>query len=506
MPQSSIRPRVMEKWRNLGLNSNELMSIRYVPRTGKNKGQEYQQFYKGDSFRLFAWLKDVSEEIDGTLYKKDVFGTFWNFVGETKNVNKEGQVEFPNGKKPERLIGRIIEMATEPNNLVLDFFGGSGSTAAATLKSGRRFISIEQMDSQIYLQLKRLNNVMSGSDNSGLSSDVDWHGGGSFVYAELMEKNQGYLKDLLAADTKNKIAKIQNVLTTAINQQFHTTDRHILQELLSQLDTLDKKQAQLVDYQDQLKDVAAVITTYQKIIGDHQPVDLDAKKARVAQLAAIRDELTDRYSKAHDVALFNNDRLKRIKQNDAAIHDQLKQTTELEQLVQTVSGDSDAKLGLERYVLRAELIEILQVANEHLKQLSSGRYFLQLHKEAGTYQKDTGLEIDVYDDNVGQTRSVHTLSGGESFIAALSLALALGEVIQNESGGISIDTLFVDEGFGSLDQESLAMAMGALENIESNSRMIGIISHVTMLQESIPYQIKVQAQGQGKSTTSVIRP
>ena len=66
--------------------------------------------------------------------------------------------------------------------------------------------------------------------------------------------------------------------------------------------------------------------------------------------------------------------------------------------------------------------------------------------------------------------------------------------------------LFVDEGFGSLDQESLAMAMGALENIESNSRMIGIISHVTMLQESIPYQIKVQAQGQGKSTTSVIRP
>lgn len=210
MPQSSIRPRVMEKWRNLGLNSNELMSIRYVPRTGKNKGQEYQQFYKGDSFRLFAWLKDVSEEIDGTLYKKDVLGTFWNFVGETKNVNKEGQVEFPNGKKPERLIGRIIEMATEPNNLVLDFFGGSGSTAAATLKSGRRFISIEQMDSQIYLQLKRLNNVMSGSDNSGLSSDVDWHGGGSFVYAELMEKNQGYLKDVQHAETTKQLENVVN--------------------------------------------------------------------------------------------------------------------------------------------------------------------------------------------------------------------------------------------------------------------------------------------------------
>lgn len=156
MPQSSIRPRVMEKWQELGLGENDLMSIRYVPRTGKNKGVEYQQFYKGNTFRLFAWLKDVSEEIDGTLYKRDALGTFWNFVGETKNVNKEGQVEFPNGKKPERLLGKIIEMATEPNDLVLDFFGGSGSTAAATLKLGRNFISIEQMESQVSLEIERL--------------------------------------------------------------------------------------------------------------------------------------------------------------------------------------------------------------------------------------------------------------------------------------------------------------------------------------------------------------
>ncbi|MCT2870994.1 site-specific DNA-methyltransferase [Limosilactobacillus fermentum] len=244
MPQSSIRPRVMEKWRNLGLNSNELMSIRYVPRTGKNKGQEYQQFYKGDSFRLFAWLKDVSEEIDGTLYKKDVLGTFWNFVGETKNVNKEGQVEFPNGKKPERLIGRIIEMATEPNNLVLDFFGGSGSTAAATLKSGRRFISIEQMDSQIYLQLKRLNNVMSGSDNSGLSSDVDWHGGGSFVYAELMEKNQGYLKDVQHAETTKQLENVVNrMIAGGADFDFRVDVEKVMQDPEYQAMSLaDKKQ------------------------------------------------------------------------------------------------------------------------------------------------------------------------------------------------------------------------------------------------------------------------
>lgn len=208
MPQSSIRPRVMEKWQELGLGENDLMSIRYVPRTGKNKGVEYQQFYKGNTFRLFAWLKDVSEEIDGTLYKRNALGTFWNFVGETKNVNKEGQVEFPNGKKPERLLGKIIEMATEPNDLVLDFFGGSGSTAAATLKLGRKFISIEQMESQVSLEIERLKNVIDGSDQNGLSSDVNWQGGGSFVYAELFPKNMGYLQDIIHSNTTEELRSV----------------------------------------------------------------------------------------------------------------------------------------------------------------------------------------------------------------------------------------------------------------------------------------------------------
>lgn len=244
LPQSSIRPRVMDKWRELGLNSNELMSIRYFPRTGKNKGKEYQQFYKGDSFRLFAWLKDVSEEIEGTLYKKDILGTFWNFVGETKNVNKEGQVEFPNGKKPERLLGKIIEMATEPNNVVLDFFGGSGSTIAAALKSGRKFISIEQLDNQIYLQIERLNNVISGSDNNGMSSDVNWQGGGSFVYAELMEKNQGYLKDVQQAETTKQLEDVvHRMIEGGADFDFRVDVEKVLQDPEYQTMSLaDKKQ------------------------------------------------------------------------------------------------------------------------------------------------------------------------------------------------------------------------------------------------------------------------
>lgn len=148
MPQSSIRPRVMQKVKELNITS-ELFSIEYVPKTGKNKGILYEQFYKGENFRLFAWLKDVSEEKDGVLYKKDLQGTLWDFVGETKNLTKEGDIPFPNGKKPLSLIKRLLSMQSTSDCIILDFFSGSGTTAHAVMQLNnedggkRQFIMIQ---------------------------------------------------------------------------------------------------------------------------------------------------------------------------------------------------------------------------------------------------------------------------------------------------------------------------------------------------------------------------
>lgn len=184
MPQSSIRPRVMEKILKIGIES-ELYSIEYVPKSGRNKGLLYEQFYKGNNFRLLAWLKDVSKEINGVLYKKDLQGTYWDFVSETKNLTKEGNVRFPDGKKAERLIKRIIYMTTEKNDLILDSFLGSGTTAAVAHKMGRRWIGIE-MGKQAYTHCKvRLDRVISGEDKNGISKDVNWQGGGGYKFYEL---------------------------------------------------------------------------------------------------------------------------------------------------------------------------------------------------------------------------------------------------------------------------------------------------------------------------------
>ena len=148
MPQSSIRPRVMKKVQEIGIES-EVYSIEYTPKSGKNKGKKYEQFYKGENFRLFAWLRDVSEVIDGQLCKKDLQGTFWDYVSETKNLTKEGNVPFPNGKKPIKLIQQMLSMITEKNDLILDFFSGSATTAHAVMKinaddnGSRRFIMVQ---------------------------------------------------------------------------------------------------------------------------------------------------------------------------------------------------------------------------------------------------------------------------------------------------------------------------------------------------------------------------
>ena len=181
--QTSIRTRIIEARQNFSI-SEDLVSIEYIPRSGRNKGKVYEQFYKGEKCRLFAWLRDIGEVIDGVLYKKDIQGTYWNFTSNINNLTKEGGVVFPNGKKPEQLLKRIFEMTTDPNDIVLDSFLGSGTTAAVSLKMNRRFIGIELGEQAKTHCFPRLKAVVDG-EQGGISKSVNWQGGGGFKYYTL---------------------------------------------------------------------------------------------------------------------------------------------------------------------------------------------------------------------------------------------------------------------------------------------------------------------------------
>lgn len=133
MPQSSIRPRVLEKIGQHNLTKDSVYSIEYVPKTGRNKGKVYEQFYKGKNLRLFAWFSDVAEKENGKVFKKDIEGTLWDGIN-LNNLSKEGEVGFDNGKKPLDLMNRIFKMYPKDSLTVLDFFAGSGTTGHAVIQ------------------------------------------------------------------------------------------------------------------------------------------------------------------------------------------------------------------------------------------------------------------------------------------------------------------------------------------------------------------------------------
>lgn len=162
------------------------------------------------------------------------------------------------------------------------------------------------------------------------------------------------------------------------------------------------------------------------------------------------------------------------------------------------------RLSFERYVLAIYYEEIVVAANARMQEMTGGRYLLQRREEPGKGAGAKGLDLDVFDHFTGHTRSVKTLSGGESFKASLALALGLSDVMQGRSGGIHIDTLFIDEGFGTLDSESLDGAIQTLVELKERGRLVGIISHVDELKTRIPAHIEVTRTAKGSRAEIVI--
>ena len=168
-----------------------------------------------------------------------------------------------------------------------------------------------------------------------------------------------------------------------------------------------------------------------------------------------------------------------------------------------LSGGKE-KIKLETYIQMTYFDRIIAHANKRLLIMSDMQYELVRRKQAADLRSQTGLELDVIDHYNGGQRSVKSLSGGESFQASLALALGLSDEVRLSAGGIKIDSMFVDEGFGTLDSDALQKAFKALSGITEGNRLVGIISHVDLLKEKIDKQIVVKKERTGGSTVKVM--
>ncbi len=271
------------------------------------------------------------------------------------------------------------------------------------------------------------------------------------------------------------------------------------------LSAAELRQLQLAvsDYAEQLAAAKATLQERQLRVAGKTAPDL-------AAVAAAEQQASEKFQAFSAQLQQSIAELKYLQQAaktwDAIAEKQLgldKQYAVIGTLADVANGQNDHNLSLHRYVLSVLLDDVLIQAGLRLQRMSRGRYQLQRRRTVTHAGRKAGLDLDVEDAFTGHSRPVATLSGGESFMAALALALGLSDVVQSYAGGVQLDALFIDEGFGSLDTESLDLAIRTLVDLQSSGRMIGIISHVSELREQIDQRLQVIASRDGSHTRIV---
>ena len=233
--------------------------------------------------------------------------------------------------------------------------------------------------------------------------------------------------------------------------------------------------------------------------------DTEALRQKQAEIETEKAACEERGKELHHRIQNNQSVLKNLQNRSKELVEKEKQYTIVRSLAVTALGNipGKEKIMLETYVQMTYFDRIIARANTRLMVMTGGQYEMKRRRGSSNLRSQSGLELDVIDHYNGSERSIRTLSGGESFQASLSLALGLADEIQASAGGIRLDTMFVDEGFGSLDSESLEQAVQALAGLAESKRLVGIISHVDELKNRIDRQIVVKKERSGGSTAEI---
>lgn len=335
------------------------------------------------------------------------------------------------------------------------------------------------------------------------------------AYNQLHADIQG-IKGQLESLTKSKEKTSQETkrLSAELNQSLKaegalTNDLEQIQLWLLEVNkqAIPKLQAQLTSYQTLKQELQTQISKGQELLQNQEKPDLAALTQEVQTSQESYDKQLSQVSVLEKGLKDATATYQAAKTLQDSNQEAFKTHQELSDLVKVVKGENTAltgRLNLEVYVIRQYFQQILDYANaNYIGLLTDNRYSFVLSEEGRRARDHFGLDINVYDQLTGSERSVKSLSGGETFIAALAIALSLSEVVQNTSKGAVVEALFIDEGFGSLDKEALTKAISVLEQIGEN-RMVGVISHVDDMKEGIAQQLAIIKSHDGSSRIKIV--
>lgn len=304
------------------------------------------------------------------------------------------------------------------------------------------------------------------------------------------EKQIEATKEKLRFDDKATVQKEITVLTTQ-----KTAIETAIDKSVREYNSRDKEAAE----------IRSAIEETKKLLQDKETCDIESEKQQLSELTVNKNNMAKKLQSVVVRLATNVLMQQRIQEKSEEVSVIEKQWTMVKALSNTANGNisGKAKIMLETYIQMNYFDRIIARANTRLMIMSDGQYELKRRIESDNKRSQSGLDLDVIDHHNGSERSVKTLSGGESFKASLALALGLSDEIQSSAGGIRLDTMFVDEGFGSLDEESLQQAMKALTGLTEGNRLVAIISHVNELKDRIENQIIVRKDRLGGSKATI---
>ncbi len=308
-------------------------------------------------------------------------------------------------------------------------------------------------------------------------------------------------------EEKKKLSEeIKEKLTFETKALAQAKVRELLSEIDAHKERLAKKEAALKAVETRITQLKAKIAQLQETLKDKPTTDETALIEKAELLTQKKNELLSKKQDAHTRYSTNTNVLTAVKANSTELIELEKKWAWVKNLSNTANGalSGKEKIMLETYIQATYFERIIEKANRRLLVMTGNQYELRRRIDAENNRSQSGLELDVIDHYNGSVRSVKSLSGGESFKASLSLALGLSDEVQESAGGIKLDTMFVDEGFGSLDEESLQQAIRALTSLSAGNKLVGIISHVAELKERIDTQIVVTKNKTGGSSVKIV--
>ena len=328
---------------------------------------------------------------------------------------------------------------------------------------------------------------------------------------EIKEK-ETTLKEKLASDKAALEANQKQ--SKSIKEGFSFENRKAAEEKIEELaemarglqSSFDKADKELKECSERINVLKGQIKGLKETVEKEKVPELETELSKKQELEGKRSLQTDLFTKSNSRIEANEAVRSGIEKKQKELSEAEKKLSWITALADTANGKltGKEKIMLETYIQTTYFDRIISRANLRFMKMSDAQYELKRLEEAANNKGQSGLDLGVIDHYNGTSRSVKTLSGGESFMAALSLALGLSDEIQSSAGGIQIDTMFVDEGFGTLDSDSLELAYNALAGLTEGNRLVGIISHVTELKDKIDKQIVVTKEKSGGSKAQII--